>query len=78
MVEATNIGFVGLGAMGWPMAANLVKKLPKHANFYVFDIIGSSMQKLQALDEERVIPCQSAKEVANRSVSHLPKFKPNN
>lgn len=72
MSEAIAIGFIGLGAMGWPMAANLLEKGPKHANLYIFDIVSPAMQKLHALDEKRVLPCQSAKEVASRSVSKMP------
>jgi len=57
----TKVGFIGLGAMGNPMARNLVKKgYPLH----VFDIATEKMQPLLELGAE---PGESAKHVAQKT-----------
>ncbi len=57
----TKVGFIGLGAMGNPMARNLVKKgYPLH----VFDIATEKMQSLLELGAE---PGASAKHVAQKT-----------
>ncbi|KAH6980716.1 NAD binding domain of 6-phosphogluconate dehydrogenase-domain-containing protein [Ilyonectria sp. MPI-CAGE-AT-0026] len=35
---SSNIAFLGLGAIGYPMAANIRRKMPKNDTLYVFDI----------------------------------------
>ncbi|KAK5012571.1 hypothetical protein LTR16_002283 [Cryomyces antarcticus] len=62
-----SVGFVGLGAMGYPMAQQLAKKLPNSSQIYVFDVIRQSIQKLCSQENGRFNSCQSAKEVAERS-----------
>lgn len=54
------IGFIGLGAMGKPMASNLIKK---GSNLVVFDIVPEKMEPLKALGAEGATSC---KEVAER------------
>lgn len=39
-VEALhNVGFIGLGVMGKPMAMNLAQKLPQTCKLNVFDVV---------------------------------------
>lgn len=64
----TSIGFIGLGTMGYPMALNLVTKLPK-VNFYVNDVFSDPVKKLVvAASNGNVISCQTAREVAEQTV----------
>lgn len=67
--EPVSVGFVGLGTMGFPMAANLISKLPKGSRMYVYDISVDSVSKFKAQHPEEVVPCDSAKEVTEQSVS---------
>lgn len=67
--EPVSVGFVGLGTMGFPMAANLISKLPKGSKMYVYDISVDSVSKFKAQHPEEVVPCDSAKEVTEQSVS---------
>ena len=65
-----NIGWIGLGLMGLPMATNLVKRMDKETKFYVFDVSKASMEQFAGLDEGkgRIEICASSKEVADKSV----------
>ncbi len=63
-----NIGWIGLGLMGLPMATNLVKKMDKSTVFYVYDVVEESVKKFVEAGEGRVTACSSSKEVADKSV----------
>lgn len=67
--ELQRIGFIGLGAMGYPMVQNLVKKLPVSSKIYVFDVIDSALKRIDSESDGKVAICQSAKEVATHAVS---------
>ena len=54
------IGFIGLGAMGGPMAKNLAKK---GFQLTVYDVVRERMEPLNALGAE---PAASCREVAER------------
>jgi len=54
------LGFIGLGIMGKPMAGHLLKAGHK---VYVYDISPASVAELQ---KQGAIPCTSAKEVAEK------------
>jgi len=54
------IGFIGLGIMGKPMAGHLVKAGHK---VYVYDIVPAAVAELK---EQGAIPCASSKEVAGK------------
>lgn len=69
--EPTEVGFVGLGIMGFPMARNLISKLPAGSKIFVYDISQDAVGRFQALYPESVVPCNSAKEVTEQSVSLL-------
>jgi 3-hydroxyisobutyrate dehydrogenase-like beta-hydroxyacid dehydrogenase len=68
-IERADIGFVGLGAMGWHMAAHLATKLPSDVHLFVFDIVQSLVDQLCQEYPDRVTACENAKEVAERTVS---------
>jgi 3-hydroxyisobutyrate dehydrogenase len=64
----SNVGWIGLGAMGLPMVELLTNRLPAETQIYVFDIVQDLIDKVVAVDGKRVHQCKSAKEVAERSV----------
>ena len=55
------IGFIGLGIMGRPMAANLIK------NGYSLSVYNRSRVSMEALKALGAVPCNSSKEVAEKS-----------
>ncbi|MEW6334287.1 MAG: 2-hydroxy-3-oxopropionate reductase [Thermodesulfobacteriota bacterium] len=55
------IGFIGLGIMGKPMAGHLLKAGHK---VYVYDIVPAAVAELE---KEGAIPCASSKEVAEKT-----------
>ncbi|KIX07112.1 3-hydroxyisobutyrate dehydrogenase [Rhinocladiella mackenziei CBS 650.93] len=65
--KISGLGFVGLGAMGLPMAGHLAAKLPENITVYVFDINPSSVERLRSEYPNRVVRCSSAKDVADQS-----------
>jgi 3-hydroxyisobutyrate dehydrogenase-like beta-hydroxyacid dehydrogenase len=67
--KISGLGFVGLGAMGLPMAGHLAAKLPAHVRMYVFDLNQAAVDQLHIDHPERVTKSSSAKEVADKSVS---------
>lgn len=70
---STNIGFIGLGVMGYPMARNLLLSLPTDSNFYVFDVSLHALRKFEVeTNNDRVIVCNSCRQVAEGSVSTVP------
>ena len=62
------LGFIGLGAMGWPMAGHLADKLPQQTKIYVFDVVGSLMDDLCAKYPKKVSKAKNARDVAEKSV----------
>lgn len=63
------IGFIGLGIMGYPMATNLIEKLPSSAAIWIFDVSRDILEKFSKATEKTVHICSSSKEVAENSVS---------
>jgi 2-hydroxy-3-oxopropionate reductase len=55
------IGFIGLGIMGRPMAANLIK------SGYDLSVYNRSREAIEALSALGAVPCRSASEVAEES-----------
>ena len=72
-----NIGWVGLGLMGLPMAINLLKKTDEQTTFYVYDVVKESIDKFVEEGRGRVNACASSKEVADKSVCHAPEIPRN-
>ena len=69
----SNIGFVGLGNMGFPMFSNLVSKLPQTSTVHFYDVIPASVER--GLKESAAVAkldaCGSSREVAEKSVRDL-------
>lgn len=68
-LQSRSVGFIGLGAMGMPMATHLADKLPEETRIYVFDVSRPSMEDLCKRYPGKVIGAESAKDVADKSVS---------
>lgn len=67
-MDVQHVGFIGLGAMGLPMAGHLAAKLPEETHIYVFDVVQTLLDQICQQYPEKVTACSSAKEVADRSV----------
>lgn len=64
-----DIGFIGLGIMGLPMATNLASKMAGSSKLFVYDISSETSRRLQDdLASGRVHICQSSQEVAEKAV----------
>lgn len=67
--KPASVGFIGLGTMGFPMAENLISKLPKESKLFVYDVSAESVDKFKAKFPKAVVACASAREVTEQSVS---------
>ena len=68
--EYTTLGFIGLGTMGFPMAGQLIQKMPSHVRIYIFDVVKKVSDELSK-QTQKVQVCSSAKQVAENSVCCL-------
>jgi 3-hydroxyisobutyrate dehydrogenase len=66
-----NVGWIGLGIMGMPMARNLLAKMKDSTQFYVYDVVQESIDQLVRYGQGRVHACSSSKDVADNSVWQL-------
>ncbi|KAK1536300.1 3-hydroxyisobutyrate dehydrogenase [Colletotrichum costaricense] len=68
LARPLSLGFIGLGAMGLPMASNLVAKVAKGSQTYVYDISETSMKRLidQATNAD-ITGCKSPREVSQKA-----------
>lgn len=66
--EPKSVGFIGLGAMGLPMATHLANKLPEGTQIHVYDVSKSSVEKLCHEFPDKVKEAESAKDLADKSV----------
>jgi 3-hydroxyisobutyrate dehydrogenase len=62
------LGFIGLGVMGYPMALNLLKKLDEGARLHVYDVDERALKKFEQEAPTKVHVCANAREVAESSV----------
>ncbi|KAK3985746.1 NAD binding domain of 6-phosphogluconate dehydrogenase-domain-containing protein [Cladorrhinum sp. PSN332] len=68
--EYKQIGFIGLGAMGRPMAANLAGHLHRAsspAKIHVYDVVSAPVDELHSSFPDIIIKCTSPRDVAERS-----------
>ena len=65
------VGFVGLGAMGYPMAQQLARKLPSQTKLLVFDVLSGAVDDIRAEFDGKIEACFSSKEVTEGSASQL-------
>lgn len=64
------LGFVGLGAMGMPMASNLISKSPEGSTLYIYDISETAMKSFAEKHNRSVVVCGSPREVSQKAVSN--------
>ncbi|KAL3443405.1 NAD binding domain of 6-phosphogluconate dehydrogenase-domain-containing protein [Aspergillus insuetus] len=65
--KITSLGFIGLGAMGKPMAAQLATKLPATVQLIVYDIVDTAVQDLATRYPSKVLAGESPVDVTARS-----------
>lgn len=68
MINESTVGFIGLGAMGAPMAIHLAERLPAETKIYAFDVVQSAVDQLVEQFPNKVIATKNARDVAERSV----------
>lgn len=69
MDEPLKLGFVGLGAMGLPMASNMISKAAQGSTLYVYDVSEGPMKTLADAHPGLVVVCDSPREVSRSTVS---------
>lgn len=70
-----NVGFIGLGAMGLPMALNVKKRLAEGYDLFVYDVNPASVQ---AAVQQGAIECTSPAEIGSKTdvvITMLPNDK---
>ncbi|KAK5947775.1 hypothetical protein OHC33_011202 [Knufia fluminis] len=67
--EYRNVGFIGLGVMGLPMAKNLARKLPDGTKVAVYDLSTAAMDELSQEFPNKIVKANNAREVFSHSVS---------
>ncbi|OIW34926.1 hypothetical protein CONLIGDRAFT_31149 [Coniochaeta ligniaria NRRL 30616] len=67
MDKSLNVGFIGLGAMGYPMASNLVTKLPQGSKLYVFDVSKLATETFTKSHPTSSESCDSPRTVAEHA-----------
>ncbi|KAE8552043.1 hypothetical protein EYB25_005934 [Talaromyces marneffei] len=67
MIDESTVGFIGLGAMGAPMAMHLAEKLPSGTKIYAFDVVQSAVDQLVTQFPSRVFAGKNARDVAEKS-----------
>ncbi|OAP57939.1 hypothetical protein AYL99_08677 [Fonsecaea erecta] len=65
---ASDIGFIGLGNMGYRMAVNLRKKMDPEATLYVYDVVEAACQLFsdQCSGYGKIVVATSSREVATK------------
>ncbi|KAF8857442.1 hypothetical protein BDZ45DRAFT_652783 [Acephala macrosclerotiorum] len=66
-VKESAIGFIGLGAMGRPMAGHLANKLSAQTKIYVYDVVEYIVDDICKEFPEKALKGSNAKDVAERS-----------
>lgn len=67
--QPTTVGWVGLGTMGFPMARNLITKVPTGSRIFVYDVSQAAVDSFVKQHPKGAVACSSAKEVAEHAVS---------
>ncbi len=63
------VGFIGLGAMGKPMAANLIKK---GFALTIYDVVTEKMDSLEAMGAKKAVSCRAVAERCPVVITMLP------
>ncbi|KAJ5923050.1 hypothetical protein N7516_010753 [Penicillium verrucosum] len=61
------LGFIGLGVMGYPMALNLLNRLETGSSLHVYDVSSQVLDEFKQEAPNLVSICSSARDVAERS-----------
>lgn len=66
----SNLGFIGLGAMGKPMVLNLAKNTASgsRVKIHVHDVVAAAVDEAVSSFPDIIVKCASAKEVTEKSV----------
>ncbi|GAD99916.1 3-hydroxyisobutyrate dehydrogenase, putative [Paecilomyces variotii No. 5] len=67
VLDCNSVGFIGLGAMGAPMAKHLATKLPGEVKIFTFDIVETIIDGICAEYPDKVYKGSSPKDVAEKS-----------
>lgn len=63
-----DVGFIGLGAMGRPMAGHLARKLPPEKRIHVYDVVLSAVDGICTEYPNRVFRAETPREIADKCV----------
>ncbi|KAK3326939.1 NAD binding domain of 6-phosphogluconate dehydrogenase-domain-containing protein [Cercophora scortea] len=67
MDSPLNVGFIGLGAMGFPMASVLITKLPQGSKLFIYDVSKDALQRFVKLYPTTSEICDSPRSVAENA-----------
>lgn len=70
----TQVGFIGLGAMGKHMAERLAVNLPPDSKLFVYDVVEAPMNDLVAKYPGRVFASTSPRNVTENTVCGLSSY----
>ncbi|KAB5563496.1 NAD binding domain of 6-phosphogluconate dehydrogenase-domain-containing protein [Coniochaeta sp. 2T2.1] len=62
-----NVGIIGLGAMGYPMAVNLATKLPQGSKLFIFDVSKQALDTFNKSHPAASVVCDSPRAVAEQA-----------
>ncbi|CAK7238056.1 hypothetical protein SBRCBS47491_010256 [Sporothrix bragantina] len=65
MATPAKLGFIGLGAMGFPMASNLISKSAKGSQLFIYDVSEASMSRFAEKHPNSTVVCKSPAEVSS-------------
>lgn len=69
MDKPMKLGFIGLGAMGYPMASQLISKSPKGSILHVYDVSENALQSfLNSHNKGSIVLCGSPREISTKAV----------
>ncbi|KAJ5935989.1 hypothetical protein N7454_005287 [Penicillium verhagenii] len=66
-MPSRELGFIGLGVMGYPMARNLLKKLDNGGKLHVYDVSDEVLRRFEHEAPQMVSVCSSSREVMEKS-----------
>ncbi|CAK7207827.1 hypothetical protein SEUCBS139899_010642 [Sporothrix eucalyptigena] len=67
MATPVKLGFIGLGAMGFPMASNLISKSAKGSQLFIYDVSEASLKRFAEMHPDPTVVCKSPAEVSKSS-----------
>ncbi|KAL1887242.1 hypothetical protein Sste5346_010337 [Sporothrix stenoceras] len=64
MATPIKLGFIGLGAMGFPMASNLIRNSAKGSQLFIYDVSEASLKRFSEKHPGSTVICKSPAEVS--------------